>query len=120
MASNLPFEYSPIWSDVGAAPATSLTGKPQLEIGQTDVIRPPIAADRCVVAAAIIGTIDQETANASSAHFCEGDLLAGEGGHAPLKRGPIVRAIAHFRSSRRFPRCDYWNESLRICRSLLS
>jgi hypothetical protein len=38
------------------------------------------------VAAAIIGTVDQEIAKAGGAHLCEGDLfLAGEGWHAPLK-----------------------------------
>jgi len=39
------------------------------------------------MAALVIRAIDQETANASGAHLCEGDfLLAGELGHAPLKR----------------------------------
>jgi hypothetical protein len=40
------------------------------------------------VAAPEIGTIDQEAADASGAHFGEGDFLAGQGGHALLKRGP--------------------------------
>jgi hypothetical protein len=43
--------------------------------------------------------IDQETANASGAHLSEGDLLAGEGVHAPIiaglrdafKRRPLLR-----------------------------
>jgi hypothetical protein len=78
---HVPIEIRP---DIGAAPAASLTGKPRLNIGQPDVIRPSIAADRCVVAAMIIGTVDQETANASGAHFSEGDFLLpwGGGGHA--------------------------------------
>jgi hypothetical protein len=76
-----------------AAPAASLTDEQRFKIGNPDVIRPSIAADRCVVTAMIIGTIDQEAANASGAHFCEGDFLrAGEGGHAPLKRGEVVTA----------------------------
>jgi hypothetical protein len=35
------------------------------------------------MAALVIGAIDQKTTNASGAHLCEGDLLAGEGGHVP-------------------------------------
>jgi len=33
------------------------------------------------MAAAIIGTVDQEAANASGAHLGEGDFLAEDGGH---------------------------------------
>jgi hypothetical protein len=34
----------------------------------------------------VVGAIDQETTNASGAHLSEGDfLLAGEGGHVPIK-----------------------------------
>ena len=66
---------------IRAAPAASLAGESRLQIGQPDIIGPSIAADRCVVAAMIIGTVDQETANASGAHFCEGDLLASRFGH---------------------------------------
>jgi hypothetical protein len=40
----------------------------------------------------IIGAVDQDAAHAGRAHFCEGDLLAGEGGHALLKRGLIHQA----------------------------
>jgi hypothetical protein len=60
-----------------------------------DVIRPAVAAHGCVVTASIIATVDQEAANASGAHLCEGDLLvrAGEGRHAPLKRGLNWQAI---------------------------
>lgn len=65
----------------------------RLEIGQPDIIGPSIAAHRCVVAAMIIGAVDQEAANASGAHFGEGDFLAGKSGHALLKRGRAARAI---------------------------
>jgi hypothetical protein len=37
------------------------------------------------VAALVARAIDQETASASGVHFPEGDLLAGEFGHAPSK-----------------------------------
>jgi hypothetical protein len=50
------------------------------------------------MAAPIIGTVDQEIANARGAHFAQGDLLlAGEGGHVPLKRdlsGQIINLRA--------------------------
>jgi hypothetical protein len=65
--------------------AACLAGKLCLNVGQSDVIRPSIAGDRCRMAAAIIRAIDQETAHAGSAHFGEGDLLRAaivrEGGH---------------------------------------
>jgi hypothetical protein len=45
------------------------------------------------MAALVVRAIDQEPANASIAHLSEGDLLlAGEGGHAPLKRVTIELA----------------------------
>jgi hypothetical protein len=90
--SRIRFHGSPIGPDISAAPAARLTGETRLQIGQADIIGPLIATDCRVVAAAIIGAIDQETANASGAHFREGDLLAvawrlatGEGGHAVIK-----------------------------------
>ena len=78
-------------ADIRAAPAASLAGKPQLEIGQPDVIRPSITADRCVVAALVIRAINQEAVHASSAHFGEGDLLAGGSGHADLRAPKLPR-----------------------------
>jgi hypothetical protein len=81
-----------IGADVGAPLATDLAGKPRLDIGQPDVIRSSIAADCRRMAAPVVRAIDQETANASGAHLSEGDLLAGEGGHAPLKRVTIELA----------------------------
>jgi hypothetical protein len=80
---SLPTEMRP---HIGTPPPASLAGKPRLEIGQPDVIRPPVAADRYVMAAPVIRAIDQEPANAGGAHLGEGDFLAGEGGHARLKR----------------------------------
>jgi hypothetical protein len=74
-----------IRADVGAFPATSLAGEPRLYIGKPDGIRPSVAADCRRMAAPIIRSIDQETANAGGAHLSEGDLLAGDG-HALLKR----------------------------------
>jgi hypothetical protein len=53
--------------DVGTAPAAGLAGEARLDIGKPNVIRPSIAADRCVVATAKIGATDQEPANAGGA-----------------------------------------------------
>ena len=67
----------------GTAPTASLAGKQRLEIGKPDVIRPSIAADRCVVAAVIIGAIDQGVRERQrrATLCCEGDLpRAGESG----------------------------------------
>jgi hypothetical protein len=90
--SRIRFHGSPIGPDIGAAPAARLTGKPLLKIGQADIIGPSITADCCVMAATKIGAVDQETANASGAHFGEGDFLRTEG-HASLKRCQTKRAI---------------------------
>jgi hypothetical protein len=46
-----------IRADIGAAPAASLAGKARFWIGQPHIIGPLIAIDRCVVAAAKIGTV---------------------------------------------------------------
>jgi hypothetical protein len=62
-----------------------LAGEPGLDIGQPNIIRPSVAADRGPVAALVIGAIDQETANVTGSHFSKSDLPSG--GHAPLKRG---------------------------------
>jgi hypothetical protein len=51
----------------------------------SDVIRPSVRVHGRRVAAMKIGTVDQETANASGAHLSEGDLLAGEGGHVAIE-----------------------------------
>jgi hypothetical protein len=44
-----------------------------------DIIRPCIPADRDRVAAAVVGAIDQQAADAHVAHFAEGDLLRAVG-----------------------------------------
>jgi hypothetical protein len=41
----------PIGPHVGAAPAASFADEARFQIGQADIIRQSIAADRCVVAA---------------------------------------------------------------------
>jgi hypothetical protein len=73
--SGIRFSRLPIGPDIRAAPAASFADKPRLELGQPDVIRPSVAADRCPMAALVIRAIDQETANAGRAHFGEGDFL---------------------------------------------
>jgi hypothetical protein len=46
------------------------------------------------MAARVVRAIDQETANASGAHLCEGDLLlADDRWHAPLNRSCTARTI---------------------------
>jgi hypothetical protein len=73
--------------DVGASLAAGLADEARLQIGEPDVIRPWVCADRYRVAVAIICAIDQETVHARGAHFAEGNFLRA--GHAPLKRRRI-------------------------------
>jgi len=77
--------------DVSASLAAAFANEPGLEIGEPDVIRPLVCAERNRVAALVIRAIDQDAAHASGAHLSEGDLLraalfvvaaAGEFGHA--------------------------------------
>jgi hypothetical protein len=60
---------------ISAATAASLTGKPRLQIGQPDVIRPPVAADRRPMRAVIVRAVDQQAANARGAHFGQSYFL---------------------------------------------
>ena len=55
---------SKIRSDISAPEAARLTGKQRLKIRRPDIIRPVIGTDRCVMAASIIGAIDQDAAQA--------------------------------------------------------
>ena len=57
-----------------AFPAAGLAGKSWLKIGQEDLMRPTIAADRSPVAAMIVAAIDQQATNSSSAHIRQGDF----------------------------------------------
>ena len=77
--------------DVGTALATRPADELRLDVGQPDFIRPMVHIDRDRVTAAVVGAVDQQTANAGLAHLCEADLgrAAGERGHAPLKRGAV-------------------------------
>jgi hypothetical protein len=73
--------------DIRATPAASLAAKPRLQIGQADVIRPSVAADRGLMRAMIIGAVDQKPANARSAHFGKCDFLRAwtvERGHGAI------------------------------------
>jgi hypothetical protein len=79
--------------DISASLATSFAYEPRLDVGQPDVVGPRISADRNGMAAAIVGAVHEDPVHATLAHLSEGDLLrAGEGGHAPLKRGGAGRA----------------------------
>ena len=53
-----------IRADVSASPAAAPADEQRLDIGQPNLIRPSVAADRCPMAALVIRAIDQETANA--------------------------------------------------------
>jgi hypothetical protein len=78
-----PMEVRP---DVGASLAACLASEQGFEIGEPDVIRPSVAADRDRVAAMEVGAIDQDAAHSGLPHLGEGDLLraAGERIHAPI------------------------------------
>ena len=72
----VPIEVRP---HVGTALAADPTGEALLDIGQSGIIGPGIAADRDGVATAVVGAIDQQAANAHLAHLAEGDLLLAVG-----------------------------------------
>jgi hypothetical protein len=60
-----PMEIQP---DVRAFAPTGLTGEARLHVGQPEIIRPLVAADRDPVTIVIIAAIDQQSANA---HFAQ-------------------------------------------------
>jgi hypothetical protein len=72
----IPVEVRP---DVSPSLAAGLADEPRLEIGQPDVIRPSISADRDRMTALVIRAVDQDSAHASVAHPSEGDLLRAIG-----------------------------------------
>jgi hypothetical protein len=76
-----------IRADIRAFQTASLAGESRLDIGQPNVLRPAVAADRDRMAALVVLAIDQQAANAIGAHLCKGDLLlAGLFGHPTLYR----------------------------------
>jgi hypothetical protein len=64
-----------IWPDVGSTLAAFLADEPIFDVGEPDIVRPLIGADRDVVAALVIRAINQDTADAGFSHLAEGDLL---------------------------------------------
>jgi hypothetical protein len=64
-----------IRSDVGSARAAGGAGEPAFEIGQPHIVGPLVGADPDPVRALVVGAIDQQAANAGSAHLGEGDFL---------------------------------------------
>jgi hypothetical protein len=66
-------------ADIRAFLAAALASEPPLDVREPNAIRPSVAADRGPMAAPEIRAIDQEAANASGAHFSEGDLSGGVG-----------------------------------------
>jgi hypothetical protein len=103
--SGVCLDRVPIRPNVRASAAARLAREPGLDVRQPSTVWPTVAADRGPVRALVIRAIDQETANASGAHFCEGDLLADRFGHGLLKRGAKVRAIAPNITERLQARC---------------
>jgi hypothetical protein len=53
-----------IRADISASLAADLAGEAGLKVGQPNVIRPSVPADRCRMAALVIRAIDQQAANA--------------------------------------------------------
>ena len=71
------------YSSFGAALAAGPVDEPAFDIGQPDMIRPVVGTDGDRAAAAVVGVVHEDPANAHLAHFAEADLLrAGMGGHA--------------------------------------
>ena len=70
-------------ADISASLATTPADELRLDVGQPNVIRPPISGDRCPMAAVIVRAIDQEAAHAGGAHLSESDLLLVGPGMCP-------------------------------------
>jgi len=64
-----------IWPDVGSALAAFLADEPIFYVGEPDIVRPLVGADRGRVATLVIAAIDQDAAHAGFAHLAEGDGL---------------------------------------------
>jgi hypothetical protein len=73
-AQLVPIEIGP---HVRAALAAALANELRLEIGQPDLAGPRIGAEFLPVRAMMVGAIDDQAANAGSAHGAEGDFLGG-------------------------------------------
>jgi hypothetical protein len=70
--------------DVSASLAAAFADEAGLNIGEPDVVRPLVRADRDRVAAVIVRAIDQDAAHAGLAHLGERDLSRAVGWHAPM------------------------------------
>lgn len=81
--------------DIGGSLAADLAHAPRFEIGEPDMIRPLVRADRNRAAAVIVRAIDQDAAHAGLAHLGERDLSRAVGRHAPLKRGRAAITIRY-------------------------
>jgi hypothetical protein len=82
-------------------------------------VRALIGIDPYLMAAAIVRATDQEAANASGAHLCEGDLLLARGlGHAPSFRRSRIKGIVRKQLQGRailYRSCLISNAGRRIC-----
>jgi hypothetical protein len=64
---------------IGATLAAGSACKPRFDIGQPKIIGPVVASDGDRMAAAIVGTVNQPTADAAFAQFGECDFLRAIG-----------------------------------------
>jgi len=71
-------------ANISALPTARSAGKPVLQIGQPEIIRPSITAYRGPMGAPKIRAIDQQAANTCRAHLGEGDFLAARLLHGPM------------------------------------
>jgi hypothetical protein len=65
----------PIRPNISTAVPAGFANEVRLDIGQSDVIGPPIGTHALPVAAVIVCAIDQQPAHAHVVHVSEGDLL---------------------------------------------
>jgi len=79
-----------IWPDVCSALAAFLADEPVFDVGEPDIVRPLIGADRDVVAALVIAAIDQNAANAGFAHSPRWGLCMPQDSAAQAK-GKVAR-----------------------------
>ncbi len=78
-----------------AAPPTHRADEAAFDIGQPDVVRPLIRVDLDMVAAPIVGAIDQHVTNAHVAHLAEGDLGGACGHKADQAQGEHEGGLLH-------------------------
>jgi len=79
-----------IRAHVGAAVAAGLARNSRFQIGEPNVIRPLVGADRCRMTVPIVRAIDQQAANAGGAHFAHGVSKAARALALSLDDQPVA------------------------------